>query len=79
VRGTSHLRTPLSRGVALIEALQGRLSGIALPKLVCDTPGGRGKVPLGPNYVAATAPGITSLRTFRGEVVDYVDPPEKVR
>jgi lysine 2,3-aminomutase len=77
VRGTSHLRTPLSRGVALMESLQGRLSGIALPKLVCDTPGGRGKVPLGPDYVVATRPGVTSLRTFRGEVVDYVDPPEK--
>jgi len=77
VRGTGHLRTPLSRGVALMEALQGRLSGIALPKLVCDTPGGLGKVPLAPDYVVARAPGITTLRTFRGEVVDYVDPPEK--
>ena len=77
VRGTAHLRTPLSRGVALMEALQGRLSGIALPKLVCDTPGGRGKVPLGPDYVVSTAPGTTSLRTFRGEIVNYVDPPEK--
>lgn len=76
VRGTAHLRTPLSRGVALMAALQGRVSGIALPKLVCDTPGGRGKVPLAPDYVVATAPGITSLRTFRGEVVDYVDPPQ---
>jgi lysine 2,3-aminomutase len=79
VRGTAHLRTPLSRGVALMEALQGRLSGIALPKLVCDTPGGRGKVPLGPDYVVATAPGVTSLRTFRGEVVQYVDPPLRIR
>ena len=78
VRGTGHLRTPLSRGVALMEALQGRLSGIALPKLVCDTPGGRGKVPLAPDYVVARGPGITSLRTFRGEVVDYVDPPPEV-
>jgi lysine 2,3-aminomutase len=77
VRGTGHLRTPLSRGLALMEALQGRLSGIALPKLVCDTPGGLGKVPLAPDYVVARAPGITTLRTFRGEVVDYVDPPEK--
>ena len=46
VRGTGHLRTPLARGVELMERLQGRLTGIALPKLICDTPGGRGKVPL---------------------------------
>jgi len=75
VRGTAHLRTPLARGVAIMEALQGRLSGIALPRLVCDTPGGRGKVPVGPDYVVARSPGTTTLRTFRGEIVDYVDPP----
>jgi lysine 2,3-aminomutase len=78
VRGTAHLRTPLMRGVALMEALQGRLSGIALPKLICDTPGGRGKVPVGPDYVVqreAGPPARTTLRTFRGEEVVYVDPP----
>jgi lysine 2,3-aminomutase len=76
VRGTSHLRTPLARGVAIMSELQGRLTGIALPKLICDTPGGKGKVPLGPDYVVARAPGRTVLRTFRGEEVAYIDPPE---
>ncbi len=75
VRGTGHLRTPLGRGIELMARLQGRLSGIALPKLVCDTPGGRGKVPLGPDYVVARGPGRTRLKTFRGEEVDYIDPP----
>jgi lysine 2,3-aminomutase len=75
VRGTGHLRTPLARGVEIMERLQGRLSGIALPKLICDTPGGRGKVPLTPDYVVSRAPGRTVLRTFRGEEVTYVDPP----
>ncbi|HEV3193639.1 MAG TPA: KamA family radical SAM protein [Polyangiaceae bacterium] len=78
VRGTGHLRTPLARGVDLMQRLQGRVSGIALPKLICDTPGGRGKVPLGPDYVVARAPGWTTLRTFRGEEVDYIDPPPGV-
>jgi lysine 2,3-aminomutase len=58
-------------------ALQGKMSGIALPKLVCDTPGGLGKVPLGTNNVVARAPGRTTLRTFRGAEVDYVDPPAR--
>jgi lysine 2,3-aminomutase len=75
VRGTSHLRTPLHRGVELMEQLQGRLTGIAIPKLICDTPGGRGKVPLSADYVVARSPGRTLLRTFRGEHVEYVDPP----
>lgn len=77
VRGTSHLRTPLDHGMAIVERLQGRLSGIALPKFICDTPNGRGKVPLFPNPVVGRAPGVTTLRTFRGELVDYVDPPAK--
>jgi lysine 2,3-aminomutase len=88
VRGTSHLRTPIDRGVELIAALQGKLTGIALPKLICDTPGGLGKVPLSPTYVvrrepsgagggasANAKPARTVLRTFRGDEVEYVDPP----
>lgn len=75
VRGSSHLRTPLATGVAIMERLQGRLAGIALPKLIVDTPGGLGKVPVGPDYVVARAPGRTTLRTHRGALVDYLDPP----
>jgi lysine 2,3-aminomutase len=83
VRGTGHLRTPLARGVAIMEQLQGRLAGIALPKLICDTPGGLGKVPIGPDYVVSrkSSEGVTStrVRTFRGDEVDYVDPPVTIR
>jgi lysine 2,3-aminomutase len=79
VRGTGHLRTPLHRGIDIMERLQGRLTGIALPKLVCDTPGGRGKVPVGPTTILgrSSSGGVTrtTLRTFRGEEVDYLDPP----
>ena len=76
VRGTGHLRTPLSTGIRLMGELQGRLSGIALPKLIVDTPGGMGKVPVGPDYVVERAPGRTRFRTHRGVEVDYLDPPE---
>jgi lysine 2,3-aminomutase len=75
VRGTSHLRTPLQRGIDLMAQLQGRVSGIALPKLIVDTPGGKGKVPVGPDVIAARRDGVTTLVTFRGEHVDYIDPP----
>jgi lysine 2,3-aminomutase len=77
VSGTGHLRTPVRRGIAIMEALQGRLSGIALPKLILDTPGGRGKVPIGPETIVHQEPGRTVLRTFRGEEVEYLDPPER--
>jgi lysine 2,3-aminomutase len=75
VRGTGHLRTPLARGVELMAELQGRVTGIALPKLICDTPEGKGKVALGGHPVVTRPDGRTSLTTFRGEVVEYVDPP----
>jgi lysine 2,3-aminomutase len=79
VRGTSHLRTPIDRGISIMEQLQGRLTGIALPKLICDTPGGRGKVPIGPDYVVSRGQDgtvrKTVLRTFRNEEIAYLDPP----
>lgn len=75
VRGTGHLRTPLSTGIAIMEALQGRLSGIALPKFIVDTPHGLGKVPVGPEWIVERHEGRTTLRTHRGVTVDYIDPP----
>lgn len=75
VRGTSHLRTPVQTGIDIMEQLQGRLSGIALPKLILDAPGGYGKVPIGPNYVVSRGGGVTRVRTARGVEVDYIDPP----
>jgi lysine 2,3-aminomutase len=76
VRGTGHLRTPLAVGARLMGELQGRLSGIAIPKLIVDTPGGFGKVPVGPDFVVERGPGRTRFRTPRGELVDYFDPEE---
>jgi lysine 2,3-aminomutase len=74
VRGTGHLRTPIATGIAIMERLQGRLTGIALPKLIVDTPGGMGKVPIGPDYIVARGEGRTVLRTHRGVEVGYLDP-----
>lgn len=75
VVGTSHLRTTIAKGVAIMDALQGRLSGIALPKLIVDTPGGMGKVPVGPSYVVEQRAGSTVFRTHKTAAVEYVDPP----
>jgi lysine 2,3-aminomutase len=77
VRGTSHLRTPLQTGIDVMARLQGRLTGIALPKLVVDTPGGKGKVPVGPETIVARGEGSATLRTFRGEDVILLDPPSR--
>jgi lysine 2,3-aminomutase len=49
--GTSHFRTTLEEGQALMRALRGRVSGLAQPAYVLDIPGGYGKVPVGPGYI----------------------------
>jgi len=49
--GTSHLRTEIATGQALMRALRGRLSGLCQPAYVLDIPGGHGKSPVGPNYI----------------------------
>ncbi|MSO77690.1 MAG: lysine-2,3-aminomutase-like protein [Alphaproteobacteria bacterium] len=50
-RGTSHFRTSIAEGQALMRALRGRVSGLCLPTYVLDIPGGHGKVPVGPAYL----------------------------
>ena len=51
--GTAHFRTTVAEGQALVGSLRGRLSGLAQPTYVLDIPGGHGKVPIGPTYIAA--------------------------
>jgi lysine 2,3-aminomutase len=79
VRGTAHLRTPLEVGRLLMRQLQERLTGIALPKLVVDAPGGKGKVPVGPDYIVSRSRACTVLRTGQGRTAEYVDPPPTLR
>jgi lysine 2,3-aminomutase len=49
--GTSHFRTTIAEGQALMWALRGQLSGLAQPTYVLDIPGGIAKVPITPNYL----------------------------
>ena len=49
--GTANFRTTIAEGQAIMRALRGRVSGLALPTYVLDVPGGFGKVPVGPGYV----------------------------
>lgn len=52
VRGTSHFRISIAEGQKLVKELHGRFSGLCQPTYVLDIPGGHGKVPIGPGYVA---------------------------
>ncbi len=76
-QGTDHLRTPVGAGVEIMEQLQGRVTGMALPRLVIDAPGGGGKLPIGPNYVLAWGVDRLKLRNYEGRVVEYPEPAER--
>ncbi|HRM75813.1 MAG TPA: lysine 2,3-aminomutase, partial [Paracoccus sp. (in: a-proteobacteria)] len=73
-RGTSHFRTTIAEGQAIMAALRGRISGTCLPTYVLDLPGGHGKVPLGPGYLQEAAPGHWLIRDWQGETHEYRDP-----
>jgi lysine 2,3-aminomutase len=55
--GTSHFRTSLAEGQALMRALRGRHSGLCQPAYVLDIPGGHGKSPVGPCYLEGEGEG----------------------
>jgi lysine 2,3-aminomutase len=71
IRGSSHLRTPVARGIEIIEALRGFTSGYAVPQFVIDAPGGGGKVPINPGYVLYHDAEKIVIRNFEGKVFEY--------
>lgn len=73
VRGSSHFRTPVARGLEIIEALRGHTSGYAVPQFVIDAPGGGGKIPLLPDAVIGRDGGDLLLRNHEGKVFRYPD------
>lgn len=74
IRGSSHLRTPVSKGLEIIQALRGFTSGYAVPQFVIDAPGGGGKVPVNPEYVVSKGDGRIILRNYEGRIYEYPDP-----
>jgi len=73
VTGSSHFRTPVERGLEIIRSLHGFTTGYAVPTYMIDAPGGGGKVPIMPDYVAGRENGNLLLRNFRGEIYRYPD------
>jgi lysine 2,3-aminomutase len=72
--GIEHFRTPVSKGIEIIEGLRGHTSGYAVPTFVVDAPGGGGKIPVMPNYVLSQSPNRVVLRNYEGVVTTYTEP-----
>jgi lysine 2,3-aminomutase len=72
--GLSHFRTPVAKGVEIIENLVGHTSGFAVPTYVIDAPGGGGKIPVMPNYLISWSVHKVVLRNYEGVICTYQEP-----
>jgi lysine 2,3-aminomutase len=70
-KGTSHFRTPVKAGLEIMRQLIGTVSGMAVPKFVLDAPGGKGKIPLSPDYILAMQDGRLDFVNYQGLPCSY--------
>ncbi|WP_408955895.1 lysine 2,3-aminomutase [Natroniella sp. ANB-PHB2] len=73
-QGIEHFRTPVAKGIEIMEHLIGHTSGMAVPRYVVDAPGGGGKIPVTPNYLLSSSSRKTILRNFEGTITVYTEP-----
>jgi len=73
ILGSSHFRTPVSKGLEIIHGLRGHTTGYAVPHYVIDAPGGGGKIPLLPEYYLGKEGNDIILRNFEGNIFKYPD------
>ncbi len=71
VTGAGHFRTPVWKGIEIIEGLRGHISGLGVPTYVVDAPRGGGKIPLMPNYLLSASNDSVVLRNYEGMIVHY--------
>jgi lysine 2,3-aminomutase len=72
--GIEHFRTPVAKGIEIMEGLRGHTSGYAVPTFVVDAPGGGGKTPVMPNYVLSRSSNKLILRNYEGVITTYTEP-----
>jgi lysine 2,3-aminomutase len=74
VEGAGHFRTPVAKGIEIIEGLRGHTSGYAVPTFVVDAPGGGGKIPMMPNYQLSASDHKIIMRNYEGYITSYEEP-----
>ncbi len=72
--GLEHFRTPIGKGIEIMESLIGHTSGLAIPTYVIDAPGGGGKIPVMPNYLISRSTNKAVLRNYEGVITTYKEP-----
>lgn len=69
-KGTNHFRTPVRCGIDIMRGLYGHISGMAVPTFALDAPGGKGKIPLTPQYILDHGDNLV-FSSYRGEICSY--------
>jgi len=72
--GLGHFRTPVGKGIQIMESLIGHTSGFCVPTYVIDAPGGGGKIPIMPNYLISWSTNKVVLRNYEGVITSYKEP-----
>ncbi len=72
--GLTHFRTPVGKGIQIMESLIGHTSGFCVPTYVIDAPGGGGKIPVMPNYLISWSTNKVVLRNYEGVITTYKEP-----
>lgn len=78
VEGAGHFRTPVAKGIEIMEGLRGHTSGYAVPQFIVDAPGGGGKIPLMPNYLLSMSDHKVILRNYEGYITTYEEPTDYI-
>lgn len=78
-KSANHFRTPVSKGLEIMDKLRGHTSGLAVPYYVIDAPGGGGKIPLLPQYVLGRNGNDIILRNYKYDIFTYPDVEEENR
>jgi lysine 2,3-aminomutase len=76
-KSANHFRTPVSKGLEIMDKLRGHTSGLAIPYYVIDAPGGGGKIPLLPQYVLGRNGKDIVLRNYKYDIYTYPDVEEE--
>lgn len=71
ISGSAHFRTPIEKGIEVIQGLRGFTTGYAVPTYVIDAPGGGGKIPLMPDYILGRDADSLMLRNYENKVFHY--------
>jgi lysine 2,3-aminomutase len=74
VKGTNHFRTPVEKGLEIIDSMTGNTSGLCVPHFVIDAPGGGGKVPVASNSIIEMNEREVRLRNFEKKEYSYPQP-----